>query len=463
MATDHAPPTLQPSRDPGATDHPSAPHAPPGTPPPRPPSRRSRWLGAVLVLLVVAGLAGGGWYLLKRPPAQHAGGPMGPGGFLVTVQSAVARRAELPVTLDALGTVTPLATITLKTQVGGVLSEVLFTEGQMVRKDQLLARIDPRPYEQSLRQAQGTLAHDEAQLEAARVTLARYRTLLDQDSIARQDVDTQAALVRQLEGTVVSDRAAVANAQVNLDYTRITAPVAGRIGLRTVDAGNTVAANATTGIAVITQIYPIDVAFSVPQDRIADILTASGAGQPLAVVALDRNRSGTLDTGSFLTLDNQVDTTTGTVKAKARFSNAKNALFPNQFVNVRFTLRSLDALVVPVTAVRTGPKGNYVYVVKEDRTVEMRPVQRGEATVDVIAITRGLKEGERVVTEGGDRLSDGSRVQLQGDKPAATPARPQGGNRRHRGPGGEGGQGSEGGRRGPPSEGGGAGRSGAPS
>jgi multidrug efflux system membrane fusion protein len=353
----------------------------------------------------------------------------------------VAREIELPVTIDALGTVTPLATITLKAQVGGVLTEVLFTEGQTVARNQLLARIDPRPYEQALMQARGTRQRDEAQLEAARVTLARYRTLLTQDSIARQDVDTQAALVRQLEGTVTTDLAAEAAAKLNLDYTRITSPVAGRIGLRAVDAGNTVTANATTGIAVITQMNPIDVQFSVPQDRVPDIQAQLAKGEPLAVTAFDRTRAVTLDTGTFSTLDNVVDTTTGTVKAKARFGNLETTLFPSQFVNVQMLLRKVRAVVVPVTAVRTGPNGDYVYVINEDRKVSTRPVKRGEANVEVVAITSGLRVGENVVTEGGDRIKDGAVVQLQGDRPAAGPRGAASGPRGARGERGERGEG----------------------
>ena len=405
----------------------TTPAADPVPPPEPPPSRRRRWIGILIALLVVAGLAGGSWYLIKRPPAEAAGGfggPGGPGAFgagMVTVGHAAARQSELPITLDALGTVTPLATITLKAQVGGVLTDVLFTEGQMVKKGQLLARIDARPYEQALMQAQGTRVRDEAQLEAARVTLSRYRTLLGQDSIARQDVDTQAALVKQLEGTVITDKASEAAARVNVEFTRITAPITGRIGLRGVDQGNAVTANSTTGIAVITQMNPIDVQFSVPQDRVPEIQQQLAQGKPLAVAAFDRTRSTTLDLGTFSTLDNVVDTTTGTVKAKARFENVASTLFPSQFVNVRLTLRTLDSIVVPVTAVRTGPKGPYVYVIGDDRTVKMRTVKRGESTVEVVAITEGLKAGELVVTEGGDRLSEGSRVQLQGERPAAGP------------------------------------------
>jgi multidrug efflux system membrane fusion protein len=407
------------------------------------PSRRRRWLGSLVALAVVLGLAVGGWYLIKRS-GEPAGGRPNFGGASSTVGHAAARRMQMPIVIDALGTVTPLATITLKPQVGGVLTEVLYTEGQSVSKGQLLARIDPRPYEQALMQAQGTRVRDEAQLEAARVTLARYRTLLGQDSIARQDVDTQAALVKQLEGAVISDRAAEAAAKLNLDYTRITAPVAGRIGLRTVDPGNNVAANASTGIAVITQMNPIDVQFAVPQDRVPDIQAQLAKGEALQVRALDRVRSAVLDTGVFSTLDNVVDTSTGTVRAKARFANNGTPLFPNQFVNVQMVLRTVDALVVPVTAVRIGPDGNFVYVVNEDRTVSVRNVKRGDATVDVVAILDGLKAGEDVVTEGGDRLKDGARVALQGDKPATAPRPGASGPRGPRAPGSPGGQGGEG-------------------
>lgn len=416
-----------PTPEPAAT----APLAEP--PAPRPPSRRRLWLGSLAALLLVAVLGGVAWYLIKRSGEPVAGRGFGPPGS--TVGHAVARRAELPVTIDALGTVTPLATITLKPQVGGVLTEVLYTEGQAVTKGQLLARIDPRPYEQALMQAQGARVRDEAQLEAARVTLARYRTLLTQDSIARQDVDTQAALVKQLEGTVTTDRASEAAARLNVEYTRITAPVAGRIGLRTVDPGNTVTANAATGIAVITQMNPIDVQFAVPQDRLPEIQAQLAKGATLPVKAMDRTRSATLDTGTFSTLDNVVDTSTGTIKGKARFGNAGTTLFPNQFVNVQMTLRTIDAVVVPVTAVRTGPTGSYVYVINENRTVSMRTVKRGESTVELAAITEGLEAGEKVVTEGGDRLKEGAQVVLQGDKPAAGPRTGASG---PRGPRGEG-------------------------
>ena len=392
-----------------------------------------------MALLVLAVLGGGAWYLVHRSPGGGNGaggpggaarGPGGPGGgrAMVTVGQAVARQAPLPVVMDALGTVTPVATVALRPQVSGVLKQVLFTEGQMVQKGQLLAQIDARPFEQALLQAQGTRQRDEAQLDNARLTLTRYRTLLAQDSIARQDVDTQAALVQQLQGTVLTDKAQEGAARLNLDYTRLTAPISGRVGLRAVDPGNYVTAGDAAGIATITQMTPMDVQFSVPQDRVQDIqLAQTQAGkQPLAVTAWDRTRTTQLDGGQFATLDNVVDvgTGTGTVKAKARFSNAQGALFPNQFVNVQLLLREVQAVLVPVTAVRTGANGDFVYVINNDRTVTLRKVTRGQATVGQIAITEGLKPGERVVTEGGDRLKDGATVQLQGQAPAAAGQRP---------------------------------------
>ena len=422
--------------------------APLTSPAPKP---RRRWVGSTIAVLLVAALAGGAWYLVQSKKAG-SGGPGGPGfggpgamrSMTVTVGSATVKRQNLPVTLTAMGTVVPTNTVTLTTQVSGVLRDVLFTEGQTVKKGQKLAQIDPRPFEQALMQAKGQLARDQAQLDAARVTLKRYQTLWSQDSIARQDVDTQAATAKQLEGTVIADQAAVQSAQLNLGYTSITSPIDGRIGLRSIDPGNYVSAGGTTGIAVITKVAPIDVSFTVPQDHIPSVLDAQKQDARLPVVALDRAGSKPLATGAFLTLDNLVDTATGTVKAKARFDNADGALFPNQFVNTRLTLKDISTLVVPVTAIRTGGNGDFVYVINQDRTVNQRTVIRGMSTVEWVAISSGLKEGELVVTEGADRLKDGASVALQGDTPTQAPGASSG-RRGNRGEGGNGGGGRRGG------------------
>jgi multidrug efflux system membrane fusion protein len=411
-----------------------------------PPTPRRRWRGAIVAVLALLALGALAWYLTHRPAEAPAGafagaaasgasgaqggapgGPGGPGGGRggrgappSTVGVATATRADLPVVLDALGTVQPMVTATVRPQVSGVITQVLFSEGQMVKKGQLLATIDPRPFEIALQQMLGARLRDEAQLENAKVQLQRYQTLLGQDSIARQDVDTQAATVKQLEGTIVIDRSNENTARLNLAYCRIVSPVAGKVGLRPVDPGNYIAAGDAGGVAVITQVAPIDIAFSVPQDRVPEILARAADGARMPVTAFDRTRIKKLDEGTFSTLDNQIDVQTGTVKAKARFANAGNTLFPNQFVNVRLLLRMVEgAVVIPVTALRTGAGGDFVYVLKEDRTVSVRQVQRGVATTDLIQVATGLYAGERVVTEGGDRLKEGARVQLASERPAS--------------------------------------------
>jgi multidrug efflux system membrane fusion protein len=280
----------------------------------------------------------------------------------------------------------------------------------------VLATIDARPFELALMQAQGQLQKDEASLDAAVVTFKRYQTLLQQDSIARQDVDTQEATVKQLQGTVLGDKATVGTAKLNLAWTRITAPVAGRVGLRAVDVGNLVSSGTSSGITTITELAPIDVEFAIPQDRIPQIQGRIASGATLVVTALDRTRTTTLDTGVFLSLNNQSDTQTGTVRAKARFKNASNTLFPSQFVNARILVDTQkNAIVVPVTALRHGPNGDFVYVLNDNRTVTQRTVTQGIATADTVAIATGLQPGERVITEGGDRLKDGAAVSLPGD------------------------------------------------
>jgi multidrug efflux system membrane fusion protein len=309
--------------------------------------------------------------------------------------------------------------VRVRPQVNGVLTQVMFQEGQSVKRGQLLATIDPRPFEMALQQAVGQRMRDEAQLAAARVTLTRFETLLKQDSIARQEVDTQAALVKQLEAAVVISKANEGTARLNLGYTRIVSPISGRVGLRTVDVGNVVGTSDTNGVALITQLSPIDVEFAIPQDQAASLAQQTGRAA-MQARALDRTRSNVLETGTFSSLDNQVDTQTGTVRAKARFANDKGQLFPSQFVNVQLQLRTIEgAVTVPLAAMRTGTNGDYVFVLKEDRTVQLRTVQRGQATADKVQVLSGLQPGERVVTEGADRLKDGARVTLPGRDGAA--------------------------------------------
>ena len=328
-----------------------------------------------------------------------------------TVGVARATTRGVPVTIEALGTVTPIATVTVRPQVSGIITAILFQEGQIVRKGQILARIDPRPYRAQLAQATGSLARDRAQLENARLTLQRYRTLLAQDSIARQDVDTQAALVRQLEGTASANSGAVDAARLNVGFSAIRSPVTGRIGLRATDVGNYVAAGDTNGIAVVTTVTPIDVTFAIPQDQVPVVSGKVAANSALPAVALDRMRSDVLARGRFLTLDNQIATDTGTIRAKARFANEKGALFPNQFVNLRLQIDySENAVVVPVTALRQAEGSDFVWLLRPDDTVVQRKVLPGQTVGTLAVVSRGLKVGDRVVSEGGDRIKQGDTV-----------------------------------------------------
>jgi multidrug efflux system membrane fusion protein len=398
----------------------------PTAPSHRPVGRGRLILGAIVSVIALALVIWLAWTLLHGDKGEGGGqgGPGGPGGGgggrrgpASTVAVATASATDLPIVIEALGTVKPAATVTVRPQVGGTITQVMFREGQTVQRGQALVQIDPRPYQMALLQAQGNQTRDEAQLAAARLTLTRYQTLLAQDSIARQEVDTQAATVKQLEGTVMSDRAAVGTARLNLGFARIIAPVSGRVGLRVTDVGNYIGAGDANGVAVITTVSPIDVEFTVPQDDVPRIAARQGRAN-VPVIALDRTRTQTLDRGSFSTLDNLVDTGTGTVKAKARFPNSGNTLFPSQFVNVRMELDTIKgAIVVPATAVRQGGDGSFVWLLNDDKTVSKTPVKTGQATGVQVQITEGLKAGDKVITEGGDRLRDGGKVQLPGARP----------------------------------------------
>ncbi len=403
----------------------------PGPSPSGPTKRRPRWRNARAIAVVVVVAIGVALTLTLcarqtgGSGAGAAGGRRGPGGGpggrpSVTVATSKAALGSIPIEFTALGTVTPLATVNVTARVSGMLDKVAFREGQMVKAGQLLVQIDPRPFQVAVDQAQAQLLHDQALLVNARLDLTRYMTLKKQDSVAGQTVDTQAALVSQDEATVKADQAALANARLNLSFARITSPVSGRVGLRQVDAGNQITANSTTPIAVVTQISPISVVFSLPEDDIPPIVRNSRAGgHGLPVTVLNRDAGAVLAHGELQTLDNVIDTTTGTVKAKAQFANTDGALFPSQFVNVTLLVDTLqNQVVVPTTAVHHGPQGDFAWVLQPGQTVKNRPVKIGPATAETVSVVSGLQAGETVITEGGDRLRDGAKVVLPGQRPA---------------------------------------------
>ncbi|HTV53192.1 MAG TPA: efflux RND transporter periplasmic adaptor subunit [Steroidobacteraceae bacterium] len=377
--------------------------------------RRSPLAAMILVLLGLAALGALGWYLAHRNATARPVGFAARARTASTVGFSVASRQDVPIYLDALGTVTPLATAVVQAQVSGVMTRVYYREGQLVKAGDPLVQIDPRPFELALEQARGNLARDQANLSNQRVIVDRDRTLLKQDSIAQQQVDTDTATQKQLEAAVLTDQAALNSANLNLQWSKVTAPISGRVGIRPVDVGNYITPSLTNGIATITQLTPIDVLFTLPADVVPHLQERLRAGADLPTTVLDRTRTSVLGQGKFLTLDNQVDTSTGTVRTKARFANDNGALFPQQFVNVRLLLDTVrNALVVPAAAVRHGPNGDYVYVIAPDNTAHIQIVTTGPSVDDKISITAGLNGGERVVTEGGDRLVDGAVVRLPG-------------------------------------------------
>jgi len=391
-----------------------------GAPPPNLRGTRKRTIGTWLWpvgILVVVGV--GVMYIIGHNGdggnAQSQGGGRRGGGAngFTPVDAVTAQLGDMPVYLDALGTVTPTATVTVRSQINGVLQSVNFTEGQMVQKGQFLAQVDPRPYQAALMQAQGALAKDQAQLAAAKKDLERYKTLVAQDSISQQTLDTQQATVGQLEGTVQSDQAAVQTQQLNLVYAHITAPISGRVGLRQVDPGNYVSTGDTNGIVAITQQSPVDVAFTIPEDQVQTVTGRFGAGNKLPVSVMDRTQAKTLATGTLLSLDNLIDTTTGTLRAKARFPNSDGALFPSQFVNVRLLVDTLhNVVVVPSSAILRGQQGLFVYTANARGAVHVTPVQTGPSDGDNTAILSGVTPGQEVVTDGTDRLREGACVVL---------------------------------------------------
>jgi membrane fusion protein, multidrug efflux system len=411
------------------------------TAPGDPEARRRKkiwWIIAGIALLVLIVI--GARYRAAAPPTAGRGGLNGP----LTVGVASVTSGDIPITINALGTVTPLATVTVHPQINGPLVKIAFTEGQMVKRGDLLVLIDPRPYQAAVDQAAGQLKRDQAALANAKVDLDRYKTLLAQNSVSDQTYATQVATVAQDEATVATDRGALEAAQLNLDYCRITSPVAGLVGLRQVDIGNLMQANTTT-IVVVTQMQPMSVLFTVPEDSLAEILQRLRSGQNLSVDAYDRSLTNKIASGTLSNADNEIDTTTGTLKLRAQFDNSKFELFPSQFVNVRLLLNTLhDAIVVPGAAMQQGASGSYVYVVNADSTVSMRGVTPGPSSGDLVSISKGLRTGERVVVDGADQLRDGAHVIVPGASPAAGSSSGSGGHT-HRQGGGAGGFSSGGG------------------
>lgn len=375
-------------------------------------SRGQRWLlgiGVVVLLLLV-------WFFVIREPEVNRPPPPNPWMGPTPVHVVPVSKSDLKVHIKAIGSVSPLNTVTVRPRVGGPILDVKFTEGQSVKAGDLLAEIDPAPYRVKLHQAEGALQETKAQLKNAEDDLALYERLVTTNSIARQQYDKQKALAEQLRGTLKSHNAQLEDARLQLSYTRITAPISGRTGLRKVDAGNLVNANDSNGLVTITQTQPISVVFTIPENQLIVVRQAHNAAlaakQLLAVEAWDRSEHNLLATGKLTTLDNQIDTATGTLRLKAEFDNGDDSLFPNQFINTRLHLQTLDgAVTIPTDAVQYGSKGTYVYLVKDGKA-EMRRIALGALEGEKIAVLEGLTEGEQVVLEGVDRLWPGKDVKV---------------------------------------------------
>ncbi|KTB90203.1 secretion protein HlyD [Pseudomonas syringae pv. syringae PD2774] len=390
-------------------------------------SRKSRrWLISLLVLLVIVALcwwfwpastSGKGAESNKKPATSGMARPgFGGSAVAVPVRVAPATEGDFPIYYKALGTVTAMNTINVRSRVAGELVKLYFQEGQMVKAGDLLAEIDPRSYQVALQQAEGTLATNQALLKNAQLDVQRYRGLFAEDSIAKQTLDTAESLVNQYKGTIKTNQAAVADAKLNLDFSRIRAPIAGRVGLKQLDVGNLVAANDTTALAVITQTQPISVAFTLPEKDLSKVISRYRTGDKLPVEARDRGDTKMQATGVLASLDNQIDVATGTLKFKARFDNSDEVLFPNQFVNIRLRADTLKKVtLVPTAAVQFGTDGTFVYVLDGDKKVKLKLLKTGPSDETSTVITEGLAAGERVVLEGTDRLRDGAEVEVVND------------------------------------------------
>ena len=399
----------------------------------------SRGIRYAVTTVVLVGVASGIWWVTHKQSAA-AGGWQGKNGMAAAVGVATVVKQDAPLQIAALGTVNSTYTVTVHSRVDGQLDKVHFTEGELVKQGQLLAELDPRPFLASLTQAEGQLLRDQALLKNAQLDLQRYKQLLAQNSIAKQQVDTQEALEQQYQGTVKNDQGVVDNAKLQLSYSRITAPVSGRVGLRQVDPGNIVHASDATGVVVITQTDPINVLFSVPETSLTNVLTASqeAKGQ-LKVEVWDRDNQHKIADGMLLAIDNQLNTATGTVSLKAKFSNDKQRLFPNQFVNVHLQLGArANAIIVPTAAIQLGKVGSYVYTVNEDTSVSITKIVPGPVSGDNTVVESGLQPGQKVVIDGLDKLRDGAKVKVidRNAKPDTAGGEGGRGARAHKGDGG---------------------------
>jgi len=384
-------------------------------------SRRRFVLTSILILLLLAGVV---WW--NRPGSAPQPANSGRNAAPMSIVPEVVGKGDIGININALGTVSSLATVTIRSQISGQLVRVAFREGDEVKKGDLLAEIDSRPYEATLAQAKGQLARDEALLRGAQVDLTRYQGLAAQNAVPRQTLDTQTALVAQDQGTVEADRATVRSAEVNLQYCRIISPLDGRVGLRQVDQGNYVTPGDINGLVVITQLQPISVLFTVPEDNLQAIAKRIQAGAVLPATAYDRSGATKIADGTLQTFDSQIDQTTGTIKLRAQFTNDTRVLYPNQFVNIRLLLDThKDVTTISTAGVQRGVPGTFVYLINADSTVSVRPIQLGATEGDHVEVLSGLTPGDRIVIDGADKLRDGAKINVRSEADPAKPADPQ--------------------------------------